>query len=153
MRSYLSLNNYVALHYSAKHLSWLHCFWGVGTLVGPYAMSYAISSSFGWRLGYIVVGILQIIILAIVLITFPLWKKAKIKGEENNEEVQFAKLTFKQKLSIKGVIFILIAFFAYYFINKILSIKDKKRSQISRCKFKKMDAKHPLNDSTSWSKK
>ena len=76
-------------------------------------MSYAISSSFGWRLGYIVVGILQIIILAIVLITFPLWKKAKIKGEENNEEVQFAKLTFKQKLSIKGVIFILIAFFAY----------------------------------------
>ena len=108
-----SLNNYVALHYSAKHLSWLHCFWGVGTLVGPYAMSYAISSSYGWRLGYIVVGVLQIIILAIVLITFPLWKKAKFKGEENNEEVQFAKLTFKQKLSIKGVIFILIAFFAY----------------------------------------
>ena len=25
-----ALNNYVALHYSSRHMSWLHCFWGVG---------------------------------------------------------------------------------------------------------------------------
>ena len=40
-----ALNNYVALHYSSKHMSWLHCFWGVGTIVSPFVMSYALSTS------------------------------------------------------------------------------------------------------------
>ena len=43
-----SLNNYVALHYTSRHMSWLHCFWGVGTIISPYVMSYALLRS-GWQ--------------------------------------------------------------------------------------------------------
>ena len=46
-----ALNNYVALHYSSKHMSWLHCFWGVGTIISPYIMSYALTTS-SWQNGY-----------------------------------------------------------------------------------------------------
>ena len=38
------LNNYVAIHYSGKHMSWLHCMWGLGAASGPYLMSAAIAS-------------------------------------------------------------------------------------------------------------
>lgn len=54
-----ALNNYIALHYSARHMSWLHCFWGVGTIVSPFIMSYAMTSS-TWNDGYRIVGYIQL---------------------------------------------------------------------------------------------
>ena len=42
-----SLNNYVALHYASRHMSWLHCMWGVGASLGPYIMGYALSGGPG----------------------------------------------------------------------------------------------------------
>ena len=53
-----ALNNYVALHYTSKHMSWLHCFWGVGTIVSPFVMSYALSTSV-WNNGYRIVSFVQ----------------------------------------------------------------------------------------------
>ena len=54
-----ALNNYVALHYTSKHMSWLHCFWGVGTIVSPFVMSYALSTSV-WNNGYRIVVLLPL---------------------------------------------------------------------------------------------
>ena len=62
-----SLNNYVALHYSSKIMSWLHCFWGVGTIISPFVMSYALSNS-SWNLGYRIVSYIQFIIGIVLLI-------------------------------------------------------------------------------------
>ena len=28
-----ALNNYVAVHYASRHMSWLHCMWGVGASI------------------------------------------------------------------------------------------------------------------------
>ena len=47
-----ALNNYVALNYASRHMSWLHCMWGVGTSVGPYIMEYALTGGQGWNAGY-----------------------------------------------------------------------------------------------------
>lgn len=47
-----SLNNYVALHYASRHMSWLHCMWGLGASVGPYVMGFALSGGMGWSAGY-----------------------------------------------------------------------------------------------------
>ncbi len=47
-----SLNNYVALHYASRHMSWLHCMWGIGASVGPYIMGYALTGGQGWHMGY-----------------------------------------------------------------------------------------------------
>ncbi|MCM1297784.1 MAG: MFS transporter [Muribaculaceae bacterium] len=46
-----ALNNYVAIHYTSRHMSWLHCFWGVGTIVSPFVMSYALTNA-TWNSGY-----------------------------------------------------------------------------------------------------
>lgn len=104
-----ALNNYVALHYKSKHMSWLHCFWGVGTIVSPYVMSYALVHS-SWANGYRTVSYLQFGIAAVILLTLPLWKANKSADEsENGGEL----LGLKGALKIKGVPYLLTGFFAY----------------------------------------
>ena len=104
-----ALNNYVALHYKSKHMSWLHCFWGVGTIVSPYVMSYALVHS-TWSNGYRTVSYLQFGIAAVILLTLPLWKANKSADEaESGGEL----LGLKGALKIKGVPYLLTGFFAY----------------------------------------
>lgn len=69
-----SLNNYVAIHYGARHMSWLHCCWGVGTSVGPVAMGWALAGPMSWHGGYLVIGIAQALITAVLVCSLPLWK-------------------------------------------------------------------------------
>lgn len=104
-----ALNNYVALHYSSKHMSWLHCFWGVGTIVSPYIMSYALTHT-SWAEGYRSVSYLQFGIGAVLLLTLPLWRVNRNKAaEEGSSEL----LGLKGALKIKGVPTLLTGFFAY----------------------------------------
>ena len=103
-----ALNNYVALHYKAKHMSWLHCFWGVGTIVSPFIMGYALEKSV-WNTGYRIVGGLQLGIAVLLLVTLPVWRV-----NENSEAAQQQKsLGLVGALKIKGVPFLLLGFFAY----------------------------------------
>lgn len=106
-----ALNNYVALHYASRHMSWLHCFWGVGAAVSPYIMSYSLAGGYGWNSGYQTVAIVQIILSVIIFISLPLWKRKETLI--NNGEKPVKELKIKQAIKIKGVKFILIAFFAY----------------------------------------
>ena len=104
-----ALNNYVALYYNSRHMSWLHCFWGVGTIISPYIMSYALTHTV-WANGYRMVSYLQFSIVVVLLLTFPLWKINKGNKEiEENTEV----LGLKGALKIKGVPYLLTGFFAY----------------------------------------
>lgn len=102
-----ALNNYVALHYSSRHMSWLHCFWGVGTIVSPFVMSYALIHS-TWKDGYRMVGLLQLGIAMLLLLTLPVWK---INRQENTDSAESVGLT--GVLKIKGVPTLLLSFFAY----------------------------------------
>lgn len=70
-----SLNNYVALHYESRHMSWLHCMWGLGASVGPYIMSFALTNGQDWNMGYRYVGIIQIVLTIILVFSLPMWKK------------------------------------------------------------------------------
>lgn len=104
-----ALNNYVALNYNSRHMSWLHCFWGVGTIVSPYVMSYAINHSV-WTNGYKTVSYIQFVIFFVILLSFPLWNvnKNKSEGAENGEV-----LGIKGALKIRGVPYLLTGFMAY----------------------------------------
>ena len=102
-----ALNNYIALHYKAKHMSWLHCFWGVGTIVSPFIMSYALTNK-TWNSGYRIVGFLQLSIAILLLFTLPVWKVNKDISEKSGKS-----LGLVGALRIKGVPFLLIGFFAY----------------------------------------
>ena len=102
-----ALNSYVAVHYKAKHMSWLHCFWGVGTIISPFIMGYALTS-LSWQDGYRIVGFIQLGIALLLFVTLPVWKVNKSEEEKQTKQVS----TFSC-LKIKGVIFVLIGFFAY----------------------------------------
>ena len=106
-----ALNNYVALHYKAKHLSWLHCFWGVGTIISPFVMGKALQNS-TWNQGYQIVGLIQLGIFVFLLITIPVWKYNSFNGRNDNDDKK-TNIGIRSALKIKGVIFILIGFFAY----------------------------------------
>ncbi|HEX2981857.1 MAG TPA: MFS transporter, partial [Anaerolineaceae bacterium] len=66
------LNEYVAEHYQARHMSWLHCFWGVGALSGPLIMSRLIAQDQSWRTGYLIVSIIQFVLVAVLFFSLPL---------------------------------------------------------------------------------
>ena len=104
-----ALNNYIALHYTSRHMSWLHCFWGVGTIISPFVMGYALTCS-TWHNGYRIVGYIQIGIALLLLATLPIWKKVNRAGEE---EKTHRSVGLIGALKIKGVPFMLIGFFAY----------------------------------------
>ncbi len=110
-----SLNNYVALHYASRHMSWLHCMWGVGASLGPYVMGYALSGGKSWNMGYRYIGILQILLTAVLLLSLPLWKKknADAEGAEGEETAQSRPLSLAQIFQIPGAKEVMVTFFCY----------------------------------------
>ncbi len=109
-----SLNNYVALHYASRHMSWLHCMWGVGASLGPYIMGYALTGGQSWNMGYRYIAILQIALTAILIFSLPLWKKQGTDdtGQGNGEDGAKA-LSLGEIIKIPGAKEIMIAFFCY----------------------------------------
>ncbi len=108
-----SLNNYVALYYASRHLSWLHCMWGVGASLGPYIMGYALTGGQGWNMGYLYIAILQIVLTAILLFSLPLWKKRTAEGTDHSGEANAKPLSLRQIFSIPGAKEIMVTFFCY----------------------------------------
>lgn len=104
-----ALNNYVAIHYTSRHISWLHCFWGVGTIISPYIMSAALLHS-TWENGYRIVSLIQFAIAIILLSTLSIWK---VNQKNDNEKDEHSLLGLKGALKIRGVPFILIGFLCY----------------------------------------
>jgi len=106
-----ALNNYVALHFAARHMSWLHCFWGVGASVSPYIMQYCLlSEHLGWQNGYLTISLLQVVLTICIFVSLPLWKKSKSGNSDTTAE---GPVGLKKALMIPGVPFILTAFFGY----------------------------------------
>lgn len=129
-----ALNNYVALHYASRHMSWLHCMWGVGASVGPYIMGYALSHEQGWSIGYRYISFLQIALTAILIFSLPLWKQFQNKAADkdavsntdkkdiSNKTTALPVLTLKQIFQIPGAKEILFAFFCYSAIEQTSSL-------------------------------
>ena len=107
-----SLNNYVALHYASRHMSWLHCMWGIGASLGPYIMGYALTDGQGWNMGYRYIAILQIVLTTILIFSLPLWKK---QGENDAEKMdgENEPLSLRQIIKISGAKEVMITFFCY----------------------------------------
>lgn len=106
-----ALNNYVALHFSSRHMNWLHCFWSVGAAASPYIMSYCLTGGFGWNNGYRSVAVVQTILTAALFLSLPLWKRRRLEGAEGESAAK--ALSLPRAVKIKGVPFVLIMFFGY----------------------------------------
>lgn len=124
-----ALNNYVALHYAARHMNWLHSFWGLGASISPFIMSFALSTDLGWPRAYRIIGLIQAVLTVCLLASLPLWKKvnpepprrSSISKESTSSDASKADsthrpdehVTLMQAVRIPGVIPVLLAFFAY----------------------------------------
>ncbi len=109
-----ALNNYVALHYASRHMSWLHCMWGVGASVGPYVMGVALTGGRGWAMGYRWIALLQVGLTAILLLSLPLWKGRGERGGETRGEA----LSLRQVVALPGVREVMTAFCCYSAIEQ-----------------------------------
>ncbi len=108
-----SLNNYVALHYESKHMSWLHCMWGVGAASGPYIMGGVITGGGTWNGGYLCIAVIQVVLTAVLLFSLPLWKGRPQVKDETGSVVEAKALSVKEVLKVSGVKNVLICFFCY----------------------------------------
>ena len=108
-----SLNNYVALHYESRHMSWLHCMWGIGASAGPYIMGYALTAGWGWNSGYHIIAVLQIVLTAILLCSLPLWKQRPAEVLQDGKVQNVKALSIRKVLQLAGAREILVCFFCY----------------------------------------
>ena len=108
-----SLNNYVALHYKSKHMSWLHCMWGVGASAGPYIMGFVMTHGGSWSGGYRSIALIQIVLTAILFCSLPLWKGRPQVTDDAGNQVEAKPLSLRQVLNIRGVKQVLVCFFCY----------------------------------------
>lgn len=113
-----SLNNYVALHYESRHMSWLHCMWGVGATAGPYIMGIALSMGQGWNMGYRYIGIIQVILTSVLIFSLPLWKGRTEETEVEELQTDQAEngkkvLSVREILKISGAREVMLCFFCY----------------------------------------
>ena len=105
-----SLNNYVALHYTSRHMSWLHCMWGVGATIGPYIMGFVLTGGGHWSSGYRYVGFLQVALTAVLFFSLPLWKNRQSLQETASES---KPLPLSKVVKIRGAKEVMITFFCY----------------------------------------
>lgn len=111
----VGLNNFVALHYRAHHMSWLHCFWGVGATLGPVIMSMCIKSNNGWRSGYLIISMIQFVMAAILLPSIPVWSRIpeNTDPEEPMENTFLDESNGNGAFRVKGLILSLTVFLFY----------------------------------------
>ncbi|MCD8014183.1 MAG: MFS transporter [Lachnospiraceae bacterium] len=109
-----ALNNYVALHYPSRHMSWLHCMWGVGTLVGPNVMAFLLTGGSSWNAGYRCMAMIQALMAVILFISLPLWKKNHVSGTgEGDTGSKSAALPLHSVIKIPGAKEVMFTFFCY----------------------------------------
>ncbi len=111
-----SLNNYVALHFESRHMSWLHCMWGLGATIGPYVMGFALTASWGWNVGYRIIGVFQLLLTAVLIFSLPIWQKRTAAGDK--EEPNRKALSLREIIDIPGAKAVMASFFCYSMLEQ-----------------------------------
>lgn len=114
-----ALNNYVAVHYKARHMSWLHCFWGLGASIGPYIMGMCLTRDLGWHNGYRIIAIIQIALTAVVTLSLPLWKKNAVDTSVSEKSKPFK---ISKALRLPASKQVLLAFFCYCSLEQLAGL-------------------------------
>ena len=114
-----ALNNYVALHYASRHMSWLHCMWGIGATLGPYIMGAALSGGRGWSMGYRVIGLLQLALTAALVLSLPLWKSP---GGSRGGAERARALSLPEVVALPGAKAVMLCFFCYCALEQTVGL-------------------------------
>lgn len=116
------LNNYVAVHYNSRYVSWLHCMWGVGASLAPYLMSFALNRQQGWNTGFFYAALVQVVVVVFVFVSQPLWKMHAKAVKVDHEDTDEAPLTILQVLKLSGAPYAVGIFFFYGALERTISL-------------------------------
>lgn len=105
-----SLNNYVALNYASRHMSWLHCMWGVGASLGPMILSLALTGGQGWYMGYRYIALIQTGLTLVLMFSLPLWKK---RPGSDDSGTPVRPMSLREIVAVPGAKAVMLAFFSY----------------------------------------
>ena len=118
-----ALNNYVAIHYASRHMSWLHCMWGIGASLGPYIMGYALTGGAGWNSGYRYIAVLQIGLTAVLFFSLPLWRgQTMIARKTGAADTKAAPIPLRHVVMIPGAKEIMLTFFCYCAVEQTANL-------------------------------
>ena len=134
-----ALNHYVALHYSSRHMNWLHCMWGIGASLGPYIMGYVLQRGESWSRGYLLIAVLQAALTFILFLSLGLWKgkdaekrkrKSFLESDKESSKKAFRKssadgkklLSFREIFALPGAKECIAAFFFYCAIEQTIGL-------------------------------
>jgi fucose permease len=107
-----ALNNYVALHYKASHMSFLHSFWGVGATAGPLIVSFFLAHGANWRGGYRSVSIIQFVLAVVMVASIPLWTRVP-HARERQADGETMEVNNRAAIGKPGAIAAVLSFFFY----------------------------------------
>lgn len=133
-----ALNHYVALHYSSRHMSWLHCMWGLGASVGPYIMGFVLQRGEPWSRGYLIVSLIQFALAIALFCSLSLWKKkpeelkenssnapGALEGKANSDGAGVSKqkaLSLKEIFAIPGAKECMASFYSYCALEQTVGL-------------------------------
>lgn len=123
-----ALNHYVALHYSSRHMNWLHCMWGIGASIGPYIMGFVLQRGYSWSKGYFLIGLLQAGLTFLLFLSLGLWKEKEedmndlVKAEMHEGEEAKKAMSFREILRIPGAKECIASFFFYCAIEQTIGL-------------------------------
>ena len=133
-----ALNHYVALHYSSRHMSWLHCMWGLGASVGPYIMGFVLQRGEPWSRGYLIVSLIQFTLAIALFCSLSLWKKkpeelkenssnapGALEGKANSDGTEAPKqkaLSLKEIFAIPGAKECMASFYSYCALEQTVGL-------------------------------
>jgi len=103
-----AVNNYAALHYSSRHMSWLHCMWGLGASTGPVIMGAVLTQGLSWSVGYRSIALMQVLLTLALLMSLPLWRR-----NVGEEEMTRRPMSLREVLALPGAKEVIITFCCY----------------------------------------
>jgi len=118
------LNEFVAEHYAAKHMNWLHCFWGIGAMLGPILMSLLLQHGNSWRRGFLCISVIQFVLVALLLLSLPMWRKfeKKRRADQTGPLPTSFNRGLSNLLHTKGAVLAMLTFFLYSSIESTMML-------------------------------
>lgn len=114
----VSVNDFVADHYSSGVMNVVHAMWGLGAFLGPLIVTGSMNDSGSWRTGFLVLAIVQLVCAGLLFSSLPLWKK-KLPPVVKKDVDHVPTATNKKKATL-AILLMAVLYFVYTGVEQVV---------------------------------